>query len=537
MKRTLILTLGHGASAILIDDETGEILSGYQNERISGVKGDSRFPALAIEEIMNHHLIPLDVSVYVSHWHPSGDVDQMSAKHWNKKYLHIKFSGCTIVSTNSFTTHHDTHALSAHAYNHTMKEGEHIVVADGFGTMGEVLSIYEFDGVFPTLIHRSFGFEGSLGLLYQYATDYVGWKQNQDEWKLNAMANQIDGDRKLTVSELAITHANTIIQAQRSRTMGHDDPITSLGALSYTHKAVVDLLSTHFPADDKAGIAFFLQETVSLVIEYWLKEYGIGRCTFVGGCFLNVQLNGELAEGLDSTCVMPLSGDEGAGLGIYKYFNPDFIIPDDLCWGRRHLDGLDRETSSDFIYTVDVAKTVRDLLSHDYIVNVVRGTMEFGPRAYCNTSTLALPSVKNRAYINHLNERHESMPMCPVVTHWQYSQMFEPIRIVRSVQHMIMAVPFKQSHRAAHPGVSYTTAMGVTTGRPQVVDSDHWMNPVLSQTGPLINTSFNNHGQPIVWSVPQILAAHDFMMERDTENRVFTVIDISETNQSASGTF
>lgn len=529
MKDGLVITLGHGASVTLIIG--GEITNGYQLERLTGIKGDSRFPYRCIEEIEKFHNIPEDIPIYVSHWHPSGHVSQMSDKHWNLKQLKARFPDSIVTSTNTHTTHHDTHAYSAMAYNHKMGKGEHIFVADGFGTLGEVISIYEFDGQFPVLKKRLFGFDGSIGLLYQYATDYVGWKQNQDEWKLNAMANQLeDVEVRHAIRQEAIKHTEKMLDIQMRRSIENPgDPIYNLGALSYTHSEVVKTLDALFEPTDKARIAYFLQNVVTMVVRHWLHLLRIKKCTFVGGCFLNVQLNGELAKDLDEICVMPLSGDEGAGLGIYKYFNNKFIIPDDLCWGFRSLVGTKARTN--ILYTTTPQAAVRSLLEKNRIVNIIRNTMEFGPRAYCNTSTLALPTEENRAYINKLNNRTTHMPMCPVLNIDQFNLVFEKSNVVRSVEHMIIALPWKEDFKRVYPGVTYTTAEGEVTGRPQVIDTDHWLYNVVDYVGPLINTSFNNHGQPIVYNMGQIVEAHEFMMANDDEKRVTTVVDISGTNK------
>lgn len=533
MRDALVLTLGHGASAILILNS--EIVNGYQLERLTGVKGDSRFPALCIEEIEKTHKIPDDIQLIVSHWHPTGVVSNMSAKHWNQQYLERRFPNSQVLPTNSHLTHHDTHAYSALAYNPTMAKDSHVLVADGFGTFGEVMSLYiRHDDDQPLqLVRRAFGYSGSLGLLYQYATDYVGLKQNQDEWKLNAYANSCDKDRHKRIEQLAVFTAKQILQTQFTNTIALDDPVTNLGALSYTHKSVVDMLKPNFPPEDKEGIALFLQLVVEKVLMHWLIQFNVWDCTLVGGCFLNVQLNGYLGRHLKSICVMPLSGDEGAGLGLYKYFNPDFRVPSDLCWGRRTMDSIHPVLSGlpkKMFVTTDSANIVHEYLKLDKIVNVIRGNMEYGPRAYCNTSTLALPTEENKAYINKLNDRDPRMPMCPVMSTEQYSAIADVhFDIARSIQHMILAVPIREWAQDLYPGIEYDTGRGEITMRPQVVQHNHWIYPVVKSLGPLINTSFNNHGQPIVYTFEQICAAHNFMLKHDVDDRVVTIIDITET--------
>jgi hypothetical protein len=55
------------------------------------------------------------------------------------------------------------------------------------------------------------------------------------------------------------------------------------------------------------------------------------------------------------------------------------------------------------------------------------------------------------------------------------------------------------------------------TGRPQVIDErDSFMFDILTELGhPLINTSFNFHGQPIAFDSEQVIKNHVMQYERD----------------------
>ena len=522
----LVLTLGHGSSAIYIVNN--EVLCGYQTERLTKIKGDSRFPMLAIEEISKHYYIPENVDIYISHWHPSGHVEQMNQKHYDEYYIKRRFPNSKIISVDNHFTHHDAHAYSATAYNTEIALGDAILVADGFGTFGEVISLYTMGNNGPDLVKRVFGFSNSLGLLYQFATDYVGLKQNQDEWKLNALASHCPENKVHDVYRHAQVYASNMIERHKRYQLGSDDPITNIGALSATHFDIAKMLNERFHVSQRAEIAFFLQCVVEEVFSYWIEYYDIKRLTVAGGCFLNVQLNGYLSEQVQSFCAMPLSGDEGAGLGIFKLYNPEFYIRDDLCWGIRDLIPVDDNTGIYYLNHEAAKAFLRKNLKEDKIVNIVRGKMEFGPRAYCNTSTLALPSEENRQYINMVNQRDEHMPMCPVVSVDQYSRMFISIDgIVRSVRHMIVALPIKEQYAKKYLGVVHWLLARYFTARPQVVGPDHWMYSIVMEFGPLINTSFNNHGKPICLSVSDAILCHQYMKERDKEDRVVTIIEVN----------
>lgn len=498
--KELILTLGHGSSAILIED--GVIINGYANERISRIKSDSQWPIHAIEEIAKWDDISEVKNVYISHWDPLADYHNLAAKYVDLVWL----EDYNVISLNKDFTHHDSHAYSALAYHDFTPAPFHIIVADGFGSYGEVLSIYHVDNGPVKLVKRVYGYNNSLGLLYQYATDYVGMKMNQDEWRLNAYGNVASEKAETLSYELAATMLG---RHYRDHALNEDDPVINLSALSFTHKYVHDLLSKHFEPTDLAGIARFLQCTIEKVIIHYVDNFDMDCVLLVGGCFMNVQLNGFIARhiaGLIS--IMPLSGDCGAGLGVYKFHNPDFLIPDDLCWGKRKFGEVD---------VMDIALA----LENNQIVNVVVGKMEFGERAYGNTSTLAMPTKENAVYINYLNSRDISMPMCPIMCRYQYEALFiDTEKVIRSEKHMIIALEYINGMNGVVDGVSHRTFDGSYSGRPQVIDEGHYLFETVREFGPLINTSFNNHGKPIVYDLNDIFEAYHFMLDRDVEGRV-----------------
>lgn len=205
----LLLTLGHNSSAVLVSDN-GYVLCGYENERLSKIKSDSHFPALAIEEIQKSYVIPSDVNIYVSHWFTDCKLPELPNKWWNPIYLLDKFPNHRLLSLNEDFTHHDAHAYSALAFlkMDEREENSHIIVADGFGNFGETFSIYKLDkGSIPRLLHRAWGFDSSLGLLYQYATSYLDLKENQDEYKLlgyEALITKILDDKALNKLNIII---------------------------------------------------------------------------------------------------------------------------------------------------------------------------------------------------------------------------------------------------------------------------------------------------------------------------------------------
>lgn len=542
----LILTLGHNSSAILVRD--GKIVAGYEEERMSGIKSDSHFPEQSIQELDNRFGIT-SPTIFISHWQLHGDVNLMSPKHWKGSLIKQKFPGSQIFQTNDEFTHHDAHAWSAILFGESMpcqsKDKTYIFVMDGFGTYGEHISIYRFVDGIPILLTRKYGFGTSLGLLYQYTTAYLGMKQNQDEYKLLAYEAYIEDVapkilfnnlRKSieTYSEIYLTKLAGFATLDRS------DPLLNLGALPVFASSVADMLSAVLVSctkdqielterEKRIVIAYFTQSVVENVVLHFVHEYAPVNVLLVGGLFYNVKLNNLIANEIaGKTCIMPLAGDQGAGLGLYKAMHSGFKWPGHLYWGPRTLkeesfadiDGLIFTKTSD-----DGWESIRQLVGEGHMVNVVEGNMEFGPRALCHTSTIARPSLQMARDINFVNHRVNEMPFAPLVnaTFVHNLEGFEKIH--KSLEYMICTRNLKPGTEQFYQGACHKYPLeDKYTVRPQVVKPNTPIDDLVSEFGPLINTSFNYHGVPIVWNELQIRHTHVMEQSHECSNPPITVV-------------
>jgi carbamoyltransferase len=173
---------------------------------------------------------------------------------------------------------------------------------------------------------------------------------------------------------------------------------------------------------------------------------------------------------------------------------------------------------------------VRQLGTVGY-VNLVRGDMEFGPRALCHTSTIARPEPRIVNLINAMNDRNTVMPMAPVVNRKMYHALFEDThKVWESHKHMVIAMEYAEYPYDWYSGVahSYTNPYRHHTGRPQVVDrSDTFMDALLDEFGGvLINTSFNYHGRPIALGMDSVVSNH--MAEHQHNSSITTAVISNE---------
>lgn len=537
MTRELLCTTGHNSSVILIED--GEIRWGYETERLTGVKSDSRWPLEHLER-WGQSVGKVDVA-YVTHWAPTGQLSSMSAKHYDPA-PHLL--GVPIVSLSpnleDQRTHHDAHAYAALAYAgpEFPRKGAYCLVVDGFGICGEHLSVYSLESGRPTLVKRVHGYDTSLGLWYQYATAFLGLKMHEDEYKLLGYETHVDDALWDPIQKYALHTSYELLDQMSKSVFGSKyDPLYDVDALKHVKERVFKKLLTaarQFGVEDstsfegRAILSCYVQAVLENTVLHVLKEFNPTHLLVSGGVFYNVKLNKVLLKSISGFfCAYPLAGDQGNAIGLYAKLHPDWRFPNSLRWGRRPLRNVTNVPNlvvgnEDQVYAM-VARTLRSV----GFVNLVRGDMEFGPRALCNTSTLALPTRANVERINRMNDRNTVMPMAPVVTPNMYHNLFEDTnRVWNSHRHMVVAMEYWEHPCHEHLGVAheYQRPHHHHTGRPQVVDAyDFFMQTLLDEFGGvLINTSFNYHGQPIALGMDSIVKNHMMMLER--EPSVFTTV-------------
>jgi predicted NodU family carbamoyl transferase len=155
--------------------------------------------------------------------------------------------------------------------------------------------------------------------------------------------------------------------------------------------------------------------------------------------------------------------------------------------------------------------------------------MEYGPRALCHTSTLAVPSAATAEYINTLNARTNEMPFAPVMSAEQANELLANCdKVHKSLEYMIITRDLiSQSHKSLDGASHLDVDRQVLTARPQVT-YDPRMLELLRVHGPLINTSFNFHGVPIVFDAEQIRHTHAMEQQRVDEDWPIRTIVIGD---------
>lgn len=541
MTQSLAISLGHNSSAVLIED--GRVVAGYEEERFSGVKSDSHFPINSIMELHRRYKLGKDTDAYVGHWFIDGRLPGTDNKYWQPSIIKNLFPNGDIHSLSIDFTHHDSHLESAMVFAGDFEPTYHAIVADGFGTSGECISIYEVTGRSYRILHRVFGFEKSMGMLYQYATAFMGMKMHNHEYKM--LAYEVHLQEVLEPLEIEMLKQMTqetakfyLEQTRNLKLTNEFDPVTDIAALPNVQDRINRMLSEILRRmdmssaneyDKRVVISWFVQHVVEAVITTYVGLYAPKNLLVVGGLFYNVKLNHILAQQIPGRfCAMPLAGDQGAALGVYQAYKGDLKWPDNLYWGARDLNFGGLELPAGMVVVKDdhmAERVIRQAITDKGWVNLVRGSMEYGPRALCNTTTLAIPDPNVTAKINRANDRTMEMPMAPVMTADQASEYFEECeKVHKSLEYMIVTRTYRPGEAETVRGAAhFYPEEKVFTGRPQVT-TDPLMESLLTTYGPLVNTSFNYHGVPIVRDEQQIINSHVMQWKTAPDLKPITVV-------------
>ena len=585
MSKNLLLTLGHNSSAVLVDGD--KVVCGYEEERLSKVKSDSAFPRLAIMECLNNEFCDSLDTVYISYWNDSFDIfspesedSSYQDKHYDRKFLSTlcKQYGCKIKYLSKDFTHHDAHAYAALNFfeNHASEEEKmqdfHVIVSDGFGNQEEVTTIYKKVGDQLQVVDKVYDYFSSVGLMYQYATAYCGMKMNEDEYKFLGYESHIKehlNDEQITkLYNYSNTFIDTFIKRTQILTNTYvddyvpNDAYINVGKLNVVRQwwndafdsyldSVFGLEKEDIPVETlRCYIAAFIQNNIEQFIGHFVIKHNIKNVILSGGIFYNVKLNNFVMNKIPGKiCVYPLAGDQGCGFGMYRKYHGQFdfktlligkrsCFPDESVVKYRDDNKVPR--FGIIPSKEELVNEVVKLLKEDKIVNLLTGSLEFGPRALCSTTTLAQPTDHNFKYINKLNGRNAVMPFAPVILERKAEKYFgkEQIsKIIGSNYYMIITMDHLQTgERNEHyTGILHKYPLkDVYSSRCQFVpeSSTQYIKDVLEKLQDVndffIQTSHNEHGRPILFSVYDALKNHIGTLKNDDEQRSYTLIGAFE---------
>lgn len=538
-----MITLGicnaETASACIFKD--GKLMAAVSEERLTRVKMDQAFPVLSIQAVLDTAGIALaDLDQVAYAWSKGFDegmlskyvlrgaelfsqskesldifVERIDAElrqdlprrqefwDWAKTNLpsHLYDSVVTCY-------HHEAHAYSA-ALMSPFKKAL-VLTADGRGDFESLTCwLYDYAETPPLRKLCSSTSSDSLGFFYGRITGLLGFTPCRHEGKITGLAAHGDAERALPLMREMIDFTDGEVKAK-------------LGPLFrpfYTNYS--DTLKkriAEFSREDIAAAAQrHLEDLLCKTVEEIFRKHTLGTLPVVlaGGIFGNVRVNQLIKElpFVSGEFVQPQMGDGGlcvgaaahaqhrAGVEIlpirHQYLGTQ-VSADDV-WAKRN-----EFADNHFEKCDDLLSDILGSLQQGKVVGLVRGAMEFGPRALCHRSILFKSSDQScNDWLNKRMNRTEFMPFAPVITRELAAESFEGFSDAdETLRYMTATMKCKPVFAEKCAAVTHVD----NTARPQVVrkTDDPFLWELLTRwhqmTGEfaLINTSFNAHEEPIV---------------------------------------
>jgi carbamoyltransferase len=539
----------HDSAAALVVD--GLPVCAVQEERLSRRKNDAGFPLNAIEWCLSSaSLEPSDLDAVVFYersmlkfdriltctlrafprsWRsfPQAMKNTLGEKVWVRGFIssHLDVPRDKIF----FTDHHAAHAAAAFLTSPSRRAA--ILTADGVGewatlTMGD--GERRADGGTRITLRREIRFPHSLGMLYSTFTAYLGFRVNEDEYKVMGLAaygqptmtEQVGKViRRLPDGGFALVPE--FFEFQTTADRSYSSKFLDLFGPPRHPYDPIDLESAEGRrfADCAASVQRVLEDVLIDIAARLRRDSGLDDLCFGGGVALNGVANARILTeaGFDRLFVPPAPGDAGCALGaaLYAdriYFNgPDRAVPDHPFWGPS-VDGprlarVAREDGQDVEETGDAAlvECIADHLASDRIVGWMEGACEFGPRALGHRSLFAAPHAPaTRDRLNRdIKRREEFRPFAPIVPAESADRFFDlPPGGARLARYMSGVFPVRPEWRERLGAVTHVDG----TARVQVLERAMAprVHALLEAYGRrtgipvLLNTSFNVAGEPIV---------------------------------------
>ena len=548
------LNINHAdTSACLVIN--GKVITAIEEERFVRIKHYAGLPINSIEFCLEQSELEIkDIDFITVNFSPAANLKQKTlytiknifSKSTFKKILKFKnklFHTNDLdkyLKMNNFTgkiinvEHHMSHIASSY-YNSPFKNSVGLTI-DGFGDFCSSQTFLCKENKIENI--KKVYFPHSLGILYQAITQFLGFKNYGDEYKVMGLASygeplymsQFDDLIKYDNKNLFLLNLDYFSHHSNSKfSYNFSEGIPKFQDL-YSEK-MKELLGKDRSPNDKIekrhfDIAASLQSSFEKILFSILNdlynETGIENLCLAGGCALNSKFNGLIKEKtpFKNIFIQPNAGDAGGAMGAALHFlqnknsNKSKIeqIDTNKCYlgtsySNEFIDeklirgnSLLKEYSCKRLEDKDLYAEVAERISKNQIIGWFKGRCEWGPRALGNRSILADPRNPNiKDILNAKIKLRESFrPFAPAVLEEFSNKYFD---LDYSSPYMLNVVKAKQLAKDSVPSVVHVD----NTCRVQTVskiDNFHFYNLIsefnkLTNVPIILNTSFNEN-EPIV---------------------------------------
>ena len=530
----------------------GKLLAAAEEERFRRIKHWAGFPSQTISYCLREAGIDLsDVSVIA--------VNRSSRANFLRKLSYVAFKrpspglllkrlknrqqvaqiadqlralpGRPFAGTIEHVEHHLAHLASAF-YPSPFREAA-VVSVDGFGDFAS--AAWGCGHETSLSVDGRVLFPHSLGIFYQAMTQYLGFPNYGDEYKLMGLAAYGNSSCRAAVEKLLALRDDGSFALNLNYFRHHKDDIAYewhggepvCGPLF--SQALIEALGPprhpEAPIEDRhRNLAFATQAVYEdgffNLLNTLQRRNGNTAVALAGGCAYNSVANGKIKDRTRFTkCYLQAAaGDAGGAIGAayvvwhrsgfrtsemtHAYWGPSFSNAELAALLTDHHAAIRAEgcTIQRLDDPQELVETTAQAIAEGLVVGWFQGRMEWGPRALGNRSILGDPRRPDMKNILNLKiKRRESFrPFAPSVLREAVADWF-----IRDddVPFMLQVIPIRPERRGQIPAVTHVDG----TGRLQTVDRGS--NPLyyslieafchLTGVPMVLNTSFNEN-EPVV---------------------------------------
>ena len=533
------------AACLIID---GKLIAGSEEERFTRIKHYSGFPINSIKFCLKRANISIKELDYIcvnfnlnynfferfkfafSNLKSSNLLNKLMGL-INKRSLHSQFQeyfGENVKDKLIFVPHHISHISSSY-FTSGFKDavGLSIDATGDFSSME--ITEYKNDNI--NLIAKNL-YPHSLGILYQAITQFLGFKNYGDEYKIMALAAYGTPKYKKEFSELIkfippynfelnleyfIHHKNFFFKdSNSSKPIFENLYSKKIEDLFGNERAYKDELEQHH-YDIASSLQNKFEEIIlKIVNNIYLENHSNNFC-LSGGCFFNSVLNGKIynSSNFDKVFFHANVGDAGGSVGssLYQFNkvmkNKKNIIQENYFIGSSY----NNQQAQDVIkkneklledfnvkYDLDfdqVNEIVTDILYNSGLVAWFQDEMEWGPRALGNRSLLIDP--KNRFAREILNSkiklREEFRPFAASVMEEHTSDYFDIKNTTDQFPNMNVVLQANSLCKKKYPAIVHVDGSSriQTVNKNQNLKFYNLLNSFKEKSGSpiLLNTSLN----------------------------------------------
>ena len=501
----------HGSNVTLMKD--GQHCVSISEERLSGIKYDGNFPRKSIAYCLSTgNLDKNDIDLVLI---PS-TANQNFYKNYVNKTVERKVRRYFPNAKVEIASHHLCHAYSS-VFSCDYNEGSFLTL-DNAGSI-----LFDTTGNLFACENHSFGYFNKKKNLFKY---YPGIPMTNNlgnyywMWAYHIYVNKIQKDIKITDPKYRETFCGKVmglsaygnIKEFKKDWRMHFEGIPHVALESYPNK---DFNYGNLSPEDKAQQ---LQYNFEKAMLQWMKQlkkqdYISDNLCLSGGVFLNILANSVLRKNniAKNIHIPPFPDDTGLSFGAAAYGSfrnkEEIKLPHNISlFGKTYNDEEIEEALGDKKYKKydnfdELCEVTAKHLADNNIVGWFQNRSEFGPRALGSRSILMNPQHrKNKDIMNsRIKHREEWRPFAGIMLEeYQGDYFMEDY----PNEYMLYSLVVKTKRRRDIAAITHEDG----TCRIQTVNKD--LHPEVTKLLQkyrdetkcpiLLNTSFNDNGQPII---------------------------------------